>query len=71
MYLKNSKIWDFPCGPVVKNLPANAGDVDMITGLGRSYMPLNSQATWCNYQAWEPVLCNKRSHRNEKPAHHN
>ena len=51
MYLKNSKIWDFPCGPVVKNLPANAGDVDMITGLGRSYMPLNSQATWCNYQA--------------------
>ena len=26
----------FPCGSVVKNLPANAGDVGLIPGLGRS-----------------------------------
>ena len=26
--------WDFPCGPVVKNLPANAGDVGLISSLG-------------------------------------
>ena len=26
----------FPCGSVVKNLPANAGDEDVIPGLGRS-----------------------------------
>ena len=29
-------IWDFPGGLVVKNLPANAGDVDSIPGMGRS-----------------------------------
>ena len=27
---------DFPCGSVVKNLPANAGDVSLISALGRS-----------------------------------
>ena len=29
---------DFPGGPVVKNQPANAGDVGLITGLGRFHM---------------------------------
>ena len=33
------KFWDFPGGAVVKNLPANAGDTDLIPGLGRSHMP--------------------------------
>ena len=33
---------DFPGDPVVKNLPANAGDTDLIPGLGRSHMPRNS-----------------------------
>ena len=28
----------FPGGLVVKNLPANAGDVGLIPGLGRSHM---------------------------------
>ena len=28
-------IWDFPGGSVVKNLPANAGDVGSIPGSGR------------------------------------
>ena len=30
---------DFPSGPGVKNLPANAGDVGSISGLGKSHMP--------------------------------
>ena len=30
--------WDFPGGPVVKNLPANAGDTGSIPGPGRSHM---------------------------------
>ena len=32
-------ILDFPGGPVVKNLPANAGDMGSVPGLGRSHMP--------------------------------
>ena len=34
---------DIPGGPVVKNLPASAGDVSLIPGPGRSHMP------WSNY----------------------
>ena len=30
---------DFPGGAVVKNLPANAGDMALIPGPGRSHMP--------------------------------
>ena len=30
---------DFPGGPVVKNLPANAGYKGLIPGLGRFHMP--------------------------------
>ena len=33
---------DFPGGPVVKNLPANAGDMGSSPGLGRSHMPWNN-----------------------------
>ena len=29
---------DFPIGPVIGNLPANAGDMGLIPGLGRSHM---------------------------------
>ena len=29
-------MWGFPGGSVVKNPPANAGDVDLIPGSGRS-----------------------------------
>ena len=29
----------FPGGAVVENLPANAGDVGLSPGLGRSHMP--------------------------------
>ena len=33
------KSWDFPGGPLVKNLPANAGDTGSIPGPGRFHMP--------------------------------
>jgi len=32
-------VWDFPGGPVVKNLPANGGDLDSIAAPGRFHMP--------------------------------
>ena len=34
-----TEIWDFPGGPVVKNLPANAEDTSSTPGLGRFHMP--------------------------------
>ena len=52
---------DFPGGSVVKNPPANAGDMGSIPGLGIS----------CVRQATKPVHHNKRSHLNEKPVHCN
>ena len=30
------KLWNFPGGSVIKNQPANAGDVGLIPGSGRS-----------------------------------
>ena len=35
----NSNLWDFPDGAVVKNPPANVGDMGSIPGPGRSHMP--------------------------------
>ena len=37
--IKRYKFWDFLGGPVVKNLPAKAGDTGSIPGPGRSHMP--------------------------------
>ena len=38
--IKKKKVgMDFPDDPVVGNLPANAGDVGSIPGLGRFHMP--------------------------------
>ena len=37
--LKMSNSTKFPGGPVVKNLPTNAGDMGSIPGSGRSHMP--------------------------------
>ena len=70
---------------MVKNPPANAGDMGSIPGPGRSHMPWSSQAhapqllNLCS-RAREPHLLKpaciklmlpKRSHRNEKPVHPN
>ena len=66
--------WDFPWGPVVKNPPANAGGMGLIPGPGRSHMLQSNQAPvpqLLKPPHLEPMLCNKRSHHNEKPAHHN
>ena len=38
LWLK-TKFLDFPGGPVVKNLPANAANTGSIPALGRSHMP--------------------------------
>ena len=40
--LKNLNALDFPSGTVVKNLPANAGDMGSIFGLRRFHMLWNS-----------------------------
>ena len=41
--LKKSIEWDFPGGAVVKNPPANAGDMGSIPGPGRSHMPQSNK----------------------------
>ena len=61
---------DFPGGPVVRNPPANAGDTDLIPGLGTK-MPCASEQLSPHATTTEPMLPHKRSHHNEKPEHHN
>ena len=71
---------------MVKNLPANAGDMGSSPGPGRSHMLRSNEAHALQLLSLssrarepqllkpahlEPVLRNKRSHRNEKPTHHN
>ena len=52
-----------PGVPVVKSLPAKAGDTTSVFGSGGFHMPLGS----CT-RVLEPVLRTKRSHRSEKPT---
>ena len=60
---------DFPAGPQVKNLPGNVGDIDLILGPGKFHVP---QGNWAHVPqllkltCLEPVLSNKRSHRQKK-----
>ena len=71
---------------MVKNPPASAGDTGSSPGPGRfqvlqsnsarapQLLSLRSRARepqLLKPKRREPVLCNKRSHRNEKPAQHN
>ena len=58
-----TQVWTSPGGLVVKNLPANAGNTDLIL---HTMQQLNPRAT-----TTEHVPCNKRSHCNETPSHHN
>ena len=39
---------DFPGGTVLKNLPANAGDMSSIPGPGRSHMPRGATKPVCH-----------------------
>ena len=60
--------WGFAGGPVVKNLPANAGGTGSIPGSGkipRATGELSPGAPATEPAHVEPVL------RNEKPAHRN
>ena len=71
---------------MVRSQPANAGDTGSIPGPGGSHMPQNNwahapqllslrsgahEAQLLKPGRLEPVLRNKRSHRNEKPKHGN
>ena len=39
IFVKKSDLQGYPGGPVVKNLPGNAGDTGLMPGLGRFHMP--------------------------------
>ena len=58
----------FPGGPVVKNPPANPGDMSLIPGLGRSHMPRGNSA-WgpqlLSLRALEHMLCTEKSQQQE------
>ena len=59
---------------MVKNPPANAGDMGSSPGPGRSHMPQSNEARVpqpLKPACLEPVLRNKRSRRSEKPTHRN
>ena len=73
---QNQRVGGFPGGLVVKNLPVNELDMSSIPGLGRFHMLQATKPMCHNYQSpgiLEPVLRNKRNHRNQTaaPAHHN
>ena len=58
---------------MVKNPPANAGDMGSVLGPGRPHMLQGDKA--CAPQlleptSLEPVLLNQAGHLNEKPTHH-
>ena len=67
IWVKKDRYGGFPAGPVVKNLPAKAGDTSSIPGLGRFPHTLG-QLSPCTP---EPVLRNERSHCRKKPVHQN
>ena len=63
---KNQAKRDFPGGPVVKNLPANAGDSGSTPELGRFLMQQGNQSH--NY--WSLGLLKTHGLQQEKPMPH-
>ena len=65
------EILGFPSGPMVKN----TGDVGLVPDQGTKILHASGQLSPCPTTTGpvylEPVLCNKRSHLNEKPSHCN
>ena len=57
---------DFPSGPVVKNLTANAGDMALIPwcSISQAEGQAHATQTW-SLCALEPVLCNKKASQRE------
>ena len=58
----------FPGGSVLKKPVCNAGDSGLIPGSGLTYWADTAQLLKPKHL--EPVLCKERSHRSEKPTHH-
>ena len=65
---KSREAQDFPGGPVVKNLPTNAGDMGSIPGgespHARRHLSSHTAATAC---ALEPTLHDERSSHSLQP----
>ena len=59
---------DFPSGVVDKNLPAKAGDIGSVPGLGRFHMPQSNKACVPQTTGPRPRAFSKRSHCKEKPS---
>ena len=56
-------VLEFPGSPVIENLPANAGFMGSIPGLGRFHMAQSNQAQaprLLEFEHLEPMLCKKR-----------
>ena len=51
--------WDFPGGPVVKNLPTNAGDVGLIPGQETKISHVSGQLSLHTTTRKKPVCRNK------------
>ena len=64
---------DFP-GDAIRdtNLPANAENVGSIPGVSRFHMPPSTKPVpqLLKPECLEPVLCNKRIHRDGEPSYH-
>jgi len=66
---------DFPGGPVVKNLPANAEDswprkIPYAEGQLSLHATATELAGWAaEAHTLKPVFCNKRSYHSEKSTH--
>ena len=71
--LKTDQVRDFPGGPVVKNLPASAGDTGSSPGLGtkipHAVGQLSLRATATEAREPRAHALYKRSHHNEMPVH--
>ena len=73
LFFKNNH-WDFPCGTVDKDPPANAGDPVRFLiqeDSTRQGSCLSPAPHLLEPACLGPALCNQRSCRSEKPAHHN
>ena len=46
---KKRQLLGFPGGTLVKNLPANEGDIGLIPGQGRSHMTRTAKLVCCEY----------------------
>ena len=68
-----SRGWDFPGGPVVKNLPSNTGDVGSISGWGTKIPHAAGQLSPCATTT-EPTRSGAREpqlEKKKKPSCHN